>query len=142
MNKKTKKTAFLKYVIFGVIIIGTYILFYLNGLNLIEEYPAEIGGIILLGISKLASKWFGWNLSFLLKDEVKNKVGKAIITAERKAIKKAKTMKNNPSGKDKNKWAIEILNNYYGIHKAKGKLLIAMMFPKFKKQTDKLWITK
>jgi len=133
-----KRIPIWKYIVFGGLIAGICALLFYGGLNLIEEYPIEIGGLGLLAIVKLA-KELGLDLSWLLKDEVKEKAGKAIIAAQKKGLREGLKLGKEIAGGIKHKWAAKKLAEETGYSKLKANLIIKTAFRKTKKENPELF---
>jgi hypothetical protein len=134
-----KKIKIWKYILFGLIAGGLYAFFYFNGLNLISEYSKEIGALGMLAITKLAAKWFGWNLSFLLKEETAEKAGEAVKNAEKKGVREGRKIGKKIAGRIRVKWAAKKLQEETGCGKLKALFITQEVYRKMKKKNPELF---
>lgn len=137
MAKKKNKT--LKYIAFGLICGGLYIFFRLNGLDLIELYPVQIGGLATLFVTKLAAKWFGWNLSSLFNDEINKKAGEAVITAAKKGSRKIAVSGKKFKNWAKAKLAAKKLQEDTGCGKLKALIVTQEVYRKMKRENPEIF---
>jgi len=133
-----KKVKFWKYILYGGMIAGIIAFLYWGGLNLIEQYPEKFGGLALIAIVKLA-KALGLDLSWLLKDEVKEKAGQAIITAQKKGLREGIKLGKEIAGWTKHKWAAAKLVKDTGCGKLKAHLVVKTVFIKTQKENPELF---
>jgi hypothetical protein len=136
---KKQVTRLMKYAAFWLLAIGAYILFYVNGFNLLTEYPKEIGGAFLYLFFKLGSKWFGWNLKWLLKDSVAQKAGESIINTQEWAIRTGAAAGEKIVGKIKRRRAKTRLARVGNMSSLKAGIILSMVYPSVRKEMAQLW---
>lgn len=140
-NEK-KKIPIWKYILFGLFAISIYLIFLLNGINLIAIYAIPLAGFAIKIIVRLGKKWFGWNLNFLLSDEAKKKASEVIINAEKRGIKEGRKTGQKILGKIKSKWAKKEYQKKTGASKLEAHCAVSVAYGKVAKDNPKIFYNK